>query len=109
MLADSGLIDLNVSNEDTLEFGVDFNQLLSPQMCKPIAGHFTLSGHQERLFTVKLDYHNCVTLQGGLLLGELSIRIREHNHILSLIKVHMGISVTFKLLFNNNVSTIIAC
>ena len=86
MLTDSDLMDLKVSNDDAIQFRVKFDELLSPQKCKPVAGHFSHSGHQQKSFTVKLD--SSVELQGGLPLGELSIGVREDNyHTLSLIKV----------------------
>ena len=88
MLADSDLIDLNVSNDDAIQFGVEFDELLLPQISKPVAGHFTHTGHQQKSFTIKLDSN--VELQAGLPIGELSIGVREHNyHTLSLIMVNI--------------------
>ena len=40
MPADSDLIHLKVSNDDAIQFEVDFDELLSPQKCKPVAGVF---------------------------------------------------------------------
>ena len=89
MLADSDLIDLKVSNSDTIQFGVEFDELLSPQICKPVAGLFALSGHQQKSFTIKLD--GKVVLQEGLPMGELSIGAKEgseeNSHTLTLMKV----------------------
>ena len=86
MLLDSGLLDLNVSNDDAVQFGVDLNEQLSPKKHKSIAGSLIISGRQQKSFTVELDGQ--VELQGGFPMGELSIGVREQNHhILSLIKV----------------------
>ena len=86
MLADSDLMDLIVSNDSDILFGVKFDELLSPQTCKPIAGHFAHSGHQQQSFNIKLG--NIVELKGGLPIGELSIGVTGHSyHTLALIKV----------------------
>ena len=86
MLLDSGLLDHNVSNDDTVQFAVDLNEQLSPKKHKSIAGSLIISGRQLKSFTVELDQQ--VELQGGFPMGELSIGVREQNHhILSLIKV----------------------
>ena len=89
ILADSDLLDLEVSNHDAIQFGVTFNEPLAPRNYKPIAGQFALSGRQQKSFTIKLA--GDTELQGGLPMGELSIGVKETSeenyHTLTLIKV----------------------
>ena len=89
ILADSDLLDLEVSNHDAIQFGVTFNEPLAPWNYKPIAGQFALSGRQQKSFTIKLA--GDTELQGGLPMGELSIGVKETSeenyHTLTLIKV----------------------
>ena len=86
MLLDSGLLDLNVSNKDAIQFAVELNEQLSPKKNKSIAESLVISGRQQKSFTVELDGQ--VELQGGFPMGELSIGVKEQNHhVLSLIKV----------------------
>ena len=88
MLADSNLLDLKVTNNDIIQFGVEFDELLRPQMCKSIAGSFAVSGHQQKSFTIKLEGN--IELREGLPMGELSIGVKgpeENNRTLTLMKV----------------------
>ena len=89
MLADSNLLELNVSKRDIIQFGVKLNELLSAQTCEPIAGLFAISGHQQKSFTITLA--GDTELQGGLPMGKLSIGVKEASeenyHTLTLIKV----------------------
>ena len=89
MLADSNLLELNVSNRDIIQFGVKLNKLLLAQTCEPIAGLLAISGHQQKSFTITLA--GDTEIQGGLPMGELSIGVKEASqenyHTLTLIKV----------------------
>ena len=91
-LLDSGLLDLNVSNTDALQFEVELNELLLPKTQKPITGSFIISSHQARHQKhrmVSLD--GKVELQPGLPIGELTFGIKERpedtHQTLTLIKV----------------------
>ena len=86
MLVDSGLLDLEVSNDDTLHFEVKLNEQLSPKKHKSLGGSLVIFGRQQKSFTIELD--GLFELQGGFPMGELSIGVQEHNHhTLTLIKV----------------------
>lgn len=89
MLADSDLLELEVSKHDKIQFGVEFNEPLLPLKCPPIAGLFAINGRRQKQFNVKVDGN--VELSGGLPMGELSIGVKgglEENHqTMALIKV----------------------
>ena len=83
MLVDSNLLKLMVSNSDTVQFEIEFNEELK---CKPIVGNFKISGSQQKSFIIYLD--GSVELSAGFPIGILSIGVKEKNeHTLTLIKV----------------------
>ena len=92
MLLDSGLLDLEVVNNDSLVFQVKFSRHLLPKKKEPIIGSFVVTGHQvrhQKAWNIELD--SKVELQPGLPIGELTFGIKERpeetHQTLSLIKV----------------------
>ena len=92
MLVDSNLLDLQVSNNDSITFQVELNKRLSPQenVPLPLTGSFVISGRQQKAFNVEIE--RAMEIQGGLPLGRLSIGTqqtssKESYHTLALIKV----------------------
>ena len=89
-LLDSGLLELKVSNNESLHFEVELNEELLPKKHKPISGSFTISTRHQKACTVVLD--SKVELQPGLPIGDLTFGIKERpeetHQILTLIKVY---------------------
>ena len=91
MLVDSNLLDLQVSNNDSITFQIELNKRLSSQENVPLTGSFVISGRQQKAFTIEIEIDEIVEIQGGLPLGKLSIGTqqtsKESYHTLALIKV----------------------
>ena len=98
MLADSDLLDLEVVNDDAIQFQVDFNRRLSHQECKSLTGKFAISGRQLKSFDVEIEEN--VELCGGLSVGKLSLGMQNRSvdsyHTLSLIKVRCFYSQLYR-------------
>ena len=92
MLLDSGLLDLEVANNDSLVFQVKLSRHLLPKEKEPIIGSFVVTGHQVRHQKARnIELDSKVELQPGLPIGELTFGIKERpeetHQTLSLIKV----------------------
>ena len=94
-LLDSGLLELEVSNDDDLHFEVQLNEELLPKKQKPITGSFAVSCRHQGACTVVSDCK--VELQPGFPIGELMFGIKkkpkETHQTLPLIKVRARIFV----------------
>ena len=92
-LLDSGLLELEVSNDDTLHFEVELNEGLLPKRHKPITGSFIVSCRHQKACTIVSD--SMVELQPGFPIGELIFGIKkrpeETHQTLSLIKVSIRV------------------
>ena len=94
MLLDSGLLDLEVVNNDSLIFQVKLSGHLLPKEKEPIIGSFVVTGHQVRHQKARnIELDSKVELQPGLPIGELTLGIKERpeetHQTLSLIKVSL--------------------
>ena len=88
MLLDSDLLDLQISNDDSISYQLKFHEWLSPREYTS-QGKFDFSGRQQKTFNVTID--GGVKIQGGSPMGTLSIGTQqtstENHHTLGLIKV----------------------